>query len=91
MDNFLIVKSFQTSYHLDEIKPYLLLWHLGYFLFIRGYFSKQVSSTAEFHDKAEVICAVFKESFFKSDQVYIIDRSENSDFIERIFLLFLAE
>ena len=43
------------------------------------------------HDDAEFASLVLEESIFVSDDIGMLDRSKNSDFIKSILLLFLGE
>ena len=82
------MKGFQSSHNLDKVVPDLFLSELGPLLLVLLDGLQQISTVRELHDDAEAPFLVLKEGLLVADDVWMVDGSENSNFIDGI-LLFL--
>lgn len=87
MDNFQIMQGFEAANNLNKIVPYCFFCELGsaFFMFLDSL--QQVSSVGQLHDDAKASFLVLKEGLFVSDNVWVVDRGENSDFVDGVLLL----
>lgn len=75
------MKSFETSHDLDEIVPYLFFCELGSIFLMLFDHLEEVTVVSALHDNAEVSLSVLKEAIFISDDIWMLNRCQNSDFI----------
>jgi len=54
-------------------------------------FGLQVSSICELHYNAQSLSALLKKRFLVADNVWVLNRGQNADFIKRVFFLFLIK
>jgi hypothetical protein len=73
MDYFDVMKSLEAHYHLIKDTPYVFFFHVAIALFEVVNFGLEISSVSEFHYNIKSLCVLFKEGFFVSDDVRVID------------------
>lgn len=81
VDYFEIMKGLQSSHRLDEEVPDLLLGELCLLLFVLLNCLQQIAAVCELHNDTETSFLVIKEGIFVSDDIRVVDRGENSNFI----------
>lgn len=81
VDYFEIMKGLQSSHRLDEEVPDLLLGELCLLLFVLLNCLQQIAAVCELHNDTEASFLVIKEGIFVSDDIRVVDRGENSNFI----------
>ena len=78
------MERFQSENHLDSPAPDLVFFDVGFFFDITGDVSKDITTFSEFLDDAEALTCLIIEGFFVADQVGVLERGQNSDFIYRV-------
>ena len=91
MNNGKIMKSFQTSYNLNEIVPDLLLSKLGSLFLVFFNSLKKITIVSLFHDDAKAVGGVFEESLLVCDDVRVVNGSQNSNLVDSILFLLFRE
>lgn len=71
--------------------PQLLLGERGVILLEGVDLLKHVTTIGMLHHNAQMTSVILEEAFFKPDDIRVSDRSENSDLIQCVFLLFLLK
>lgn len=67
--------------------PYLFFGEFGPAFFVFFNCLQQVSAVGQLHDDAQASFLVLKEGLLVSDNVWVVNRSENSYFVDGILLL----
>lgn len=91
MNNGKIMKSFQTSYNLNEIVPDLFLSKLGSLFLVFLNSLKEITIVSLFHDDAKAVGGVFEESLLVCDDVWVVNGSQNSNLVDSILFLLFRE
>ena len=85
------VETSQAPNNLDEDIPDLLLLNVGLPLLIVADFLEDVSVVRILHDQTQARSRLINEGITVGNDVRVLDRGEDSDFIEGILLFFLRE
>lgn len=91
MADFEVVESFETSDNLHKKVPNLFLVELCSILLRFLDQLKQVAIVSVFHYNAKVSRGTFEESVLIPDNVWVLDGSQNSDFVEGVLFFFLRQ
>ena len=89
MQDLYFVECLQPFGHLDHGLPDFHLIEESLVNFMVVDFLLDVSGVGEFHNDAESLGFLIKESFFIIDDIGMGDGSKDSDFVECVFLFFL--
>jgi hypothetical protein len=68
--------------------PQLLFSEVCASFFVLINFLEEVTTVSAFHDNAQTVGSIFKETFLEANDIGVVNRSQNSDFIDCIFLFF---
>ena len=91
MDDLFIMERFQAQHHLVENGPNVSFLGKARGLFSIVDFSLEITIVTIFHHDAEAIGMRLEESFFVSGDIWMLNRSQNSYFIQCIFFFFLRK
>jgi len=86
VNNLDVVQGLQSPEHLDENVPDLLLSEVGICLLVGVDHLEQVTTVCVLHDDAERVAGVLEEGFLVANHIWVLDRGQNSNFIESVFL-----
>ena len=88
MDDLVIMKSVDSLHHLNEIVPYDSFIKERTFSFLAFNYFQKISSLCKLKHNAETLWSLIIERLFVPNDVLVIDRRQNSNFIKRILSLF---
>jgi hypothetical protein len=83
------MKSFETFGHLNHGLPNLNLVEKCFVELMFVNFLLDVSSVCQLHDNTQSLSFLIKEGLLIIDDIWMRYRSQDSDFIESVFLFFL--
>ena len=87
MANAQIVESLKASDDLNEEVPDLLFSEVGVALLMVVDQHQKIATVRILHHEAQTVCLVLKEGLLVANDVWVVDRRENSDLIEGVLLL----
>ena len=90
MYDLLGVKSHKTIQHLPEDMPYLIFLDKRFEFLRLTNLCIKVSTICDLHYNAQLICLFIKKCLFITNDIFVHNRCQNSNFIQSIFLLFGA-
>jgi len=91
MQNPSLVESVEATDDLNEDVPDLLLLEVGLSLLIVTDLLKYVAVISILHDQAQSRTRFVNKGIFISNDVGVVNRGQNSHFVQRILLLFVRE
>ena len=91
MADFEVVESFETSYNLHKKVPNLFLVELCSILLRFLDQLEQVAIVSMFHYDAKVSRGTLEECVLIPDNVWVLDGSQNSDFVQGVLFFFLRK
>jgi hypothetical protein len=90
MQNFATMERLESSDDLYEDVPDFLLFDVCFSLLVRAYLLEHVAIVRQLHDQAHARASLIYEGLFESNNVWVVNRRQNPDFIERICSFFFA-
>lgn len=85
------MECFESSCHLYEYPPYVILLKVGLSLLQVNDLLVDVPVICVLHNDAEALLRILDERLFITDDIRMLDRSQDSDLVEGIFSLFLTQ
>lgn len=85
MDDFKFVQFMKSSAYLVKYRPYFLLFERVFFFLSVCDLSENVTVVCVFYDNVKTIS--LKKSLFVRNNIRVVDRCEDSDFVEGVLLL----
>ena len=79
--DFEVVQGFESPHGLNEEMPDLLLGVLCLVFLVFLDSLEQITVVTDFHDYAEVARLILKEGLLVANDIWMVDGSENSDFV----------
>jgi len=79
--DFKVVQGFESSDGLNKEVPYLFLsvFCLVFLVFLDGL--QEITIVTDLHDDTQVAWLTLKECLLVTDDIWVVDRGQNSDFI----------
>lgn len=91
MANFEVVKSFESSYNLNEEVPDLLLCPPLVLPFFLSNNLQYVTAVGMLHHDAQTVGRIFKECLFVPNYVRVVNTGEDANFVKGVFSFFATE
>jgi len=91
VQNLLFVQRLESTRQLEQRSPDFELLEIGLVLFVLYDSVVQVASVRKIHHDAQTTRQVVEKSFFVSDNVGVLNRGEDADFVERVGLFFFGQ
>lgn len=91
MADLKIMERLETSNDLDKKVPDLLLCEVGVSFLVIVDQHEKVTAISILHDQAKTVSRVFKEGLLVANDVWMVDRGQNTHLIQSILLLFGRE
>lgn len=89
--NLQVVEGLEAADHLDEKVPYFMLTEGRICSLVLLDFLEEVAAGGVLHHEAEAAGFVLEERVFVANHVDVVDRCENTDFVQSVFLLFRGQ
>lgn len=89
--NLQVVECLQAADHLNEKVPYFMLTESRICCLVLLNFLKKVAAGGILHHEAEAARFVLKKGVFVAYHIDVVDRGENTDFVQSVFFLFRGQ